>query len=227
MFYGYIYKIVVDNPNSKFDKCYYIGKCKYFKKDKHYHDSSILLKRYKNKHGLFGLNRTIIIQCFTEKELNDAEIYYISKYQKDLFKDGGKCLNIAKGGMGGDTITNNPNRLKILKKKSILFSGENNPMYGKNYQCHGLKKRSEHLKNKSFDEFFGKEKAFLIRENISNGHKGLKHSDKTKLKMSINNKGSKGMFWWNNGIEQKMCFDSPGDNWVKGRLYYKSKKLDE
>ena len=41
--------------------------------------------------------------------------------------------NIAFGGEGGDTISNNCRREKILKKHSLDMSGVKNPAYGKSY----------------------------------------------------------------------------------------------
>ena len=45
---------------------------------------------------------------------------------------------------------------------------------------------------------------------------GRRHTAETKLKHSIDSKGRK---WWNNGVEDKMTRECPGDGWVRGRLY--------
>lgn len=59
-------------------------------------------------------------------------------------------------------------KAKQLKLKlSDSFSGKNNPMYGKNYQCKGFRKHSNKLKNKTYEEVYGKEKAKLIKSKIS------------------------------------------------------------
>ena len=41
-------------------------------------------------------------------EVKDNIKTYIEQCQNDLFINGGLCLNIAKGGNGGDTFSNNP-----------------------------------------------------------------------------------------------------------------------
>ena len=222
--YGYIYKVTVNNPKSVFDGCYYIGKSLYIKDNKNYHDSSTYLKKYKKKWGLDGLIREILCDCENEESLRQTEKEYISLYQCDLFKDGGKCLNIAMGGFGGDTITNNPRYKEIITKRSQSESGKKNPMYGKNYQCYGIKNRMKKMKGKTFEEFYGEEKAKIVRQNISKGHIGLKHSEETKLKMSINNVGSKGMHWYNNGKKNILSLVCP-DGFTKGQLPRKRRKI--
>lgn len=217
---GYIYKVTVNNPKSIFHNCYYIGKSLYNKCNKKYHDSSYYLKKYKKKWGMFGLSREILQKCFNIDDLNNSEKRYIEQYQHDLFINGGLCLNIAKGGTGGDTFSNNPNKEQIRLKRSMSESGKNNPMYGKNYQAYGLIKRMQQIKGKTFEEFYGKEKANLIKQHYRESHLGKKHSEETKLKMSLNNTGSKGMHWYNNGIINKLGFECP-EGFNPGKLKIK------
>lgn len=224
--YGYIYRVTVTNPSSVFNNCYYIGKSKYNKCDKKYHDSSLYLRQYKKKWGLAGLDRKILCECETEQLLNDTEKKYIAECQHDLFKNGGLCLNIALGGTGGDTISNNKNYTEICKKRSISESGIKNPMYGKNYQCYGLKRRTDNLKGKTFNEIFGKEKAKLIKEKFSKNRLGKKHSVETRLKMSKNNVGSKGMHWYNNGIKNYLGFNCPS-GYISGRIKADCEKISK
>lgn len=216
--FGYIYKVTVTNSESIFNNCYYIGKSLYVKKNKKYHDSSYFLKNYKKKWGLFGLSREILCECNNLEELNSAEKKYIFDCQNDLFINGGLCLNIAKGGDGGDTFSNHPNKEEINRKKSIKESGKNNPMFGKNYQSYGLINRMKQIKGKTFEEFYGKEKAKEIKQRYRKSHIGKKHSKETKLKMSINNVGSRGMHWYNNGTINKLTFNCP-EGFKPGKLY--------
>lgn len=67
--------------------------------------------------------------------------------------------------------------------------------------------RKEHLKlHCSTPEF--KES----RSGENNGFYGRKHKDETKKKIS-----RKGIHWFNNGIEQKMCYECP-EGWQLGRI---------
>ena len=60
----------------------------------------------------------------TDLEANEAEKMFIIKYGYD------NLTNITIGGIGGDTISMNPNRIEILKKISFASTGERNPNYG-------------------------------------------------------------------------------------------------
>jgi len=62
------------------------------------------------------------------------------------------------------------------------------------------------------------------RQKISNLKKGKKLTDDHKKKIGEASKklglkppSSKGKKWWNNTIIEKLCFECPGDGWVRGR----------
>ena len=44
---------------------------------------------------------------------------------------------------------------------------------------------------------------------------GQKHSEETKIKCGIKNKGKK---WWNDGTNSKFCLECPGNGWILGRI---------
>ena len=74
-------------------------------------------------------------------------------------------------------------------------AGENHPMYGKHH--------SEETKNK-------------MRES----HKGKKFTEEHKKKIGAANKGNtnvRGRHWYNNGKENKYCYECP-EGFVPGRL---------
>jgi hypothetical protein len=92
-------------------------------------------KKYRNdfwnkvvsKHGFESI---IIEDNLTEKESFDREVYWISRI--GMFKDGGTLTNICKGGIGGYTILNHPNRELIIEKiKKSLLSRPNPNLGGK------------------------------------------------------------------------------------------------
>ena len=113
-------------------------------------------KEYIKNYGFLFFSKEILEENFIDKEdLNLAEIFWILNYQSQNKEIG---YNIAPGGFGGDTISNNPNRDKICKnmrhpksntenmgspksektKKQIgktrkdkkIGKGKNNPMHG-------------------------------------------------------------------------------------------------
>jgi hypothetical protein len=62
------------------------------------------------------------------------------------------------------------------------------------------------------------------RQKQSISRKGKKLTDEHKKKISQASKklglippSSVGKKWWNDGVSQKLCFDCPGDGWVRGR----------
>ena len=59
-------------------------------------------------------------------------------------------------------------------------------------------------------------------------NKGKPTSEETKRKMSEAQKGkpahNKGTKWWNNGVEEKMCVECPGEGWINKRLNRKLSK---
>ena len=65
--------------------------------------------------------------------------------------------------------------------------------------------------------FYGRKHIDETLDKIGNHHKGIKLSDETKKKMS---KIRKGRHWFNNGIEQKWCYECP-EGWQLGRIKWK------
>jgi hypothetical protein len=60
------------------------------------------------------------------------------------------------------------------------------------------------------------------KQKISKALKGKSLSEDTKIKMSNSRKNkpnvwNKGKCWWNDGQNEKMSVECPGDNWIKGR----------
>ena len=64
--------------------------------------------------------------------------------------------------------------------------------------------------------FYGRKHTDETLDKMSKAHR-IKLSDETKKKMS---KIRKGRHWFNNGIEQKMCYECP-EGWQPGRIKLK------
>ena len=91
------------------------------------------------------------------------------------------------------------------------------------------KKHSEETRRKISESHKGKilseeTKRKLSEANKGNTyHKGKKHSEETRIKMSESHKGhpptkgSKGMHWYNNGIQNVLSYTCP-EGYIKGRL---------
>ena len=134
-----IYKII-NCLNSKI----YIGKDT--SSDPNYYGSGVIINRAIKKYGIENFTKEIIDTAEAKADLAEKEKYWISFYNS-MDKEIG--YNISKGGDGGDTISNNPNRDIIVKKLS-----ETSPTKGKTYE-----------------EAYGSEKALLYKKRLSESNK--------------------------------------------------------
>lgn len=156
--------------------------------DKNYYGSGLLIKRSINKHGIENFKKEILEECNNNDELCIREKYWIEKYNSTNSQIG---YNISKGGDGGDTISNNPNkeaiRLKISnvrkgKKYEDLFPVERVIQYKERLS----NKSRGRLKGKTYEELYGVEKARELKEKLSKIRIELnsKIPKKTKIKLT-------------------------------------------
>lgn len=83
------------------------------------------------------------------------------------------------------------------------------------------RKMSEEHKRKLCELRVGKERPKDVKDKISKTLKGRQLSEEIKKKISKTMKNrpscNKGKGWWNDGQNEKMSVECPGDNWIKGR----------
>lgn len=196
----------------------YIGSAKVFKTrwKRHQKDlelnrhHNIRLQRSYNKHGSANFEYNIIKKVEYEKDIIiEQENYYISKFNS---KECG--YNIVDASFG-DTLTNHPDRLLIIEKRSktsrennakltieerkIKFGkyGEQNGMFGKTHTDEAKERISNASKGNSYSKgriMKQSQKDILSyyaskRIGELNPFYGKSHSEETKLKISESNKG--------------------------------------
>lgn len=158
------------------------------KKEKH---ANIYLQREFNKYGLDNFIFECIEVC-NKKNLKETE----QKYLDDIFSIK-ECnlyyYNIGQKASGGDNISQHPNKDIIIKKikkglhkryknendqdkikRSNKIKGEKNPNYNHKWNDEQRKRMSDQrkgkhskIKGKTFEELHGKEKAKILKKQIS------------------------------------------------------------
>jgi hypothetical protein len=87
--------------------------------------------------------------------------------------------------------------------------------------CSG-RRLSDETKKKLSDRHKGREFTKEHRRKLSESAKKRKASNETKEKIRKSSMGknnpSYGKKWWNNGVENKLCKECPGENYVLGFL---------
>lgn len=93
--FGYIYK-TTDLRNSKI----YIGQHKSSKFDTTYYGSGVIIANLLKSNPIENFKCEIICECYSQEDMNEKEIYWISKYDSRNPQIG---YNIASGGSFGDS----------------------------------------------------------------------------------------------------------------------------
>jgi group I intron endonuclease len=120
-----------------------------------YFGSGILIKKSIKKYGIENFIKEIIEECNDNQTLCEKEKYWIKEYNSTNLTIG---YNISKGGDGGDTFSNNPNKLEIKEKirdsmKTRVFTEKHRSNLSKNHMS------TKHKKGKTYEEIYGKERA--------------------------------------------------------------------
>ena len=209
---GFIY-LTTNNINNK----KYIGQKHYDKNSDSYLGSGKILKLAIDKYGKNNFSRITLCDCYSDKELNEKEKYYIDLYNAC---ENDEFYNISDGGTGGNIwkYKTKEEMKEFQAKMSKLTLGNNNGMYGKHHSKETIVKivSNRDLSICKSEEF--REKISKVTSGINNGMYGKHHTEESKILMSQNRKGlTTGV---NNGN-----YGNIGDKAKNGKAIYKY--LDE
>lgn len=134
--YGYIYE-TTNLVNGK----KYIGQHRAEKLDENYFGSSLIFLRALNKYGKENFSVKVLEECFSENELNEKEIYYISKYNAVADR------NYYNTSFGGESNSRNMKTMYNKELDKVIMSADCNIDYYKSlgYEL-GMRPRSEEAK---------------------------------------------------------------------------------
>lgn len=187
--YGYIYKIT-----NKINNKIYVGQHSKEIFDESYYGSGKYIKAAINKYGKENFHQEILEWCNSLEELNEKEIYWISKLDSTNKQIG---YNICEGGNNYRTMC-----------------GENNPFYGRhhteeskeiNRQKH-LKPRDPELMKKLHESNIGKHRTPEQKLNQSLAQKGQANHGTEIVKIKkfyyLEYKNNGGPLMWNDFQKQ-------------------------
>jgi hypothetical protein len=227
--YGYIYRIDIENTESKHNGKYYIGQRKSNTIEDIYYGSGTLMLRYLKKYGIIGLTKTILAIAESLEELNHLEDMYIGAnyMNRDI------CINLKGGGDCGTYSDESKKKISDETKKAM-----NTPEI-KERQSKGVKKVWEKLEYREkmknslshiyTDPDIKKKHSEAIKKAYSNPETRKKLSNAikealsdTKIRQKISDK-IKGQKCYNNGIKNIKAFKCP-EGFVPGIILKKNIK---
>lgn len=167
------------------------------KNDPQYLGSGVILKKAIKKYGHDNFKKEILEVCETLEELRDREKFWIQQLSSQAIG-----YNVADGGLGGDTFTNNPNKEEIRSKfrkshtletrKKISDNnwqkknfGENHPKFGTKQTPETKEKRRQTFLAKGEFPNSGKKHTEQAKAANREKHLGKTASNETKLKMRL------------------------------------------
>lgn len=166
-----IYKIICN------DGRYYIGFTVDYNKRKHRHIRELKNNKHHNKHlqniyHKHGINFLLfkILREIPRNELCKHETETILQHFDDI-----KCINILASSTYGNTLSNHPNKQKIVSKRSESFRSmfnslsldERKDMYGRFGNNNGSHKRKRTKEELEVCSKYGKKGAEIIKKNTS------------------------------------------------------------
>jgi len=183
----YIYKIT-NTINGKV----YIGQTQ--KDDPSYFGSGKIIRCAVKKYGCDNFIKEVIEECSSKEELDEREIYWIEFYDSTNRNVG---YNITKGGGGGDTFTNNPDKEIIRNKfkensgnrKGVSLSEETRQRISEGRKGKNTGKRPKEVGEKISAKMKGKVFSEDHKKHLSDKRKLRIITDETRAKASKTSKG--------------------------------------
>lgn len=195
-FYIYVYLDSTKPGKYKYDEFefeylpFYVGysnrKAFYDRKSRHLHFAKMNKDLTNNYYKMNIINKIIksgnepIILLFRDDlnviEAKELEKYMISKIG-NRYNESGPLVNIAMGGDGGDTFTNNPRKEEIREKHRRNATGSNNHRYGlplEEHPSYKAKLKGEHWNLGRTASIATKEK--LSKKNSGSGNNRAKET---------------------------------------------------
>ena len=240
--FGYIYlttslinnkKYIGQKTSNKFLKESYLG-------------SGKLIQRAINKYGKENFKVELLETCESKQELNEAERYWIRKFNADNSSD---FYNISEGGDGGNTYQNLSEEQLIEIKQKISDKLKGVPKSESHREKHrgvnnvnkpGVKRNPKHI-----EKMRQTLKEGYTSGRLKNPRTGVKASPELKLKLSQNHadvsgknnpmygkSALKGKVYIHNEVEQRVISKSDIDTyislgWIRGKLKKKRSETIE
>jgi len=203
--------MIIYRTTNLINQKFYVGKDTH--NNPNYYGSGKRLKLAIKKYGIENFKKKVLEVCDTLELLNEREKFWIKEL--NAISEG---YNISLGGDGGDTISNNPRRDEISKKISESnkgkFVGKTNSKETREKISNALKGRFAGDKNPNY----GKNHTDEAKDKIRKKALGRVVSDETRKKISIKNKGKKGVVWTDE-MRQKLSASRKINNPFKGKTH--------
>jgi len=203
--------MIIYRTTNLINQKFYVGKDTH--NNPNYYGSGKRLKLAIKKYGIENFKKEVLEVCDTLELLNEREKFWIKEL--NAISEG---YNISSGGDGGDTISNNPRRDEISKKISESnkgkFVGKTNSKETREKISNAIKGRFAGDKNPNY----GKNHTDEAKDKIRKKALGRVVSDETRKKISIKNKGKKGVVWTDE-MRQKLSASRKINNPFKGKTH--------
>jgi len=203
--------MIIYRTTNLINQKFYVGKDTH--NNPNYYGSGKRLKLAIKKYGIENFKKEVLEVCDTLELLNEREKFWIKEL--NAISEG---YNISLGGDGGDTISNNPRRDEISKKISESnkgkFVGKTNSKETREKISNAIKGRFAGDKNPNY----GKNHTDEAKDKIRKKALGRVVSDETRKKISIKNKGKKGVVWTDE-MRQKLSASRKINNPFKGKTH--------